>query len=63
MVDLDVYSFLATVPNALTASINHERSPVLLTSEADMDSWLSDDRSAAEALIRPIPAERLRIVQ
>lgn len=62
-VDLDVYSFVTTVPNALTSSINHERSPVLLASEDDMDSWLSDDHAAVNALIRPLPAERLRIVQ
>ena len=62
-VEIDVYSFVTTVPNALTSSINHERSPVLLTSEDDMDTWLSDDHAAVKALIRPQPAERLRIVQ
>ena len=32
-VDLEVYSFLTTAPNELTRSINHERMPVLLSSE------------------------------
>jgi putative SOS response-associated peptidase YedK len=27
-VDVDVYSFMTTMPNAFTASINHERMPV-----------------------------------
>jgi hypothetical protein len=30
-VDLDVYAFLTTLPNALVATVNHERMPVLLT--------------------------------
>ena len=29
-VEIDVYSFMTTAPNALTDSINHERMPVLL---------------------------------
>ncbi len=29
--ELDTYSFMTTEPNSLTATINHERSPVLLT--------------------------------
>ena len=35
VVELETYSFMTTVPNALTSSINHERSPVLLTSEEE----------------------------
>ena len=30
-VDLEVFAFMTTEPNALTASINHERMPVLLS--------------------------------
>lgn len=30
-VEIDVYSFMTTEPNALTVSINHERMPVLLS--------------------------------
>ena len=62
-VELDVYSFLTTVPNSATGSINHERSPVLLTSEAEHDAWLSGSADAAQSLIRPIDGSRLRIVQ
>ena len=40
-VEIDVYSFMTTAPNALTDSINHERMPVLLSEEADFETWLS----------------------
>jgi putative SOS response-associated peptidase YedK len=61
--ELDVFSFMTTAPNALTAGINHERSPVLLTSEAQWSAWMDGRREAALALIKPIEAERLRIVR
>ena len=32
---------MTTEPNELTASINHERMPVLLTHPADFETWLS----------------------
>ena len=41
-VELDVYSFMTTAPNALAGSINHERMPVLLSDEADFETWLSE---------------------
>ena len=62
-VDLDVYSFMTTLPNALTSGINHERSPVILAGEADCNAWLSGDEPAARALLQPFPADRMRIVQ
>ena len=62
-VDIETYSFLTTLPIALTASNNHERSPMLSTSEADFDAWLYGAAAAATALLRPHPADRIRIVQ
>lgn len=62
-VSLDVFSFMTTLPNALTASINHERSPVLLTSQADHETWLTGTREEAVVLLRPHPAQGLRIVR
>ncbi len=62
-VDLDVYSFMTTEPNAATQSINHERSPVLLTKPDEFDAWLGTDVAVAQALVRPIAGDRLRIVQ
>jgi len=40
-VDIEVFSFMTTLPNTLTSTINHERSPALLTSEADYHTWLT----------------------
>ena len=58
-VDQEVFAFMTTEPNALTASINHERMPVLITDPADFDTWLSG--STEEAL--SYAAEQMRIVQ
>ena len=40
-VDQEVFAFMRTEPNELTASINHERMPVLITDPADVETWLS----------------------
>lgn len=47
------------LPNVLTASINRERSPVLLATLAEHDAWLNGTPEEAFALVRPFPAERL----
>lgn len=62
-VDIDVYSFMTTLPNALTAGINHERSPVVLSGEDQLEAWLGGSEADARALLRPFSAERMRIVQ
>lgn len=62
-VELDVYSFMTTLPNDLTQSINHERSPVLLRSEAEQAMWLDGSTEDAMALVKPSPADAMRIVQ
>lgn len=62
-VEQAVFSIMTTAPNALTASINHERMPVLLTAEADWSTWLSGAPAEAFALCRSYPAERMRRVQ
>ena len=62
-VELDVYSFMTTVPNELTASINHERSPVLLSGEEQFRTWLHGSTEQAYALAHPYPADAMQIVQ
>ena len=62
-VELDVYSFMTTTPNALVGSINHERMPVLLSREADFEQWMSGTPDEAFQLIREYPPERMRMVQ
>lgn len=62
-VDIDVFAFLTTLPNDLTGSINHERSPVLLDGPQAFGAWLEGGEADARALVTPFPADRMRIVQ
>ena len=61
--DLEVYAFLTTTPNELVATINHERMPVLLTQEDELETWLSGAPPKALALAREYPSDQMRIVQ
>ncbi len=62
-VDIEVFSFMTTLPNELTATINHERSPVLLTGEEQFATWLTGSPKEAFGLIRTSDPERMSIVQ
>jgi putative SOS response-associated peptidase YedK len=62
-VDIETYSFMTTLPNALTASINHERMPVLLSTEGEFETWLKAPLEQAYGLARSYEPERMRIVQ
>jgi len=59
----EVYAFMTTEPNALTASINHERMPVLLAGEEQFETWLKGTPKEAFALARSFPAEAMHNVQ
>lgn len=62
-VDIEVFSFVTTLPNALTQTINHERSPVLLTTPEDCETWLSGSSADARAVIRTSDPAGMHIVQ
>ncbi len=62
-VELDVFSFMTTTPNALVATINHERMPVLLSGEAAFETWLRGPADDAFALAREFPLAEMLIVQ
>ena len=62
-VEIDTYAFMTTAPNELTRSINHERMPVLLTSQIDFETWLSGSTEEAFALARSFDPALMRIVQ
>ena len=62
-VELEVYSFLTTTPNPLVETINHERMPVLLTTEDEFATWLNGTPTEAMSLARQYPPECMRIVQ
>ena len=62
-VDLAVFSFMTTLPNTLTQTINHERSPVLLTEEVEFATWLTGSPEEAFGLIKTSDPDRMQIVQ
>lgn len=62
-VDMEVFSFVTTLPNTLTQTINHERSPVLLTDEVEFSTWLTGSADEAFGLIKTSEAGTMQIVQ
>ncbi len=50
-----VFAFMTTEPNELTATINYERMPVLLSGEVEFDTWLNGSTTEAYALARSFP--------
>lgn len=62
-VELDVYSFMTTTPNKLVGSINHERMPVLLSSEQDFETWMTGTPDEAFNLMREYPPTKMAMVQ
>lgn len=62
-VEVDVYAFMTTTPNQLTATIMHDRMPVLLSETEDFETWLTAPPDQAYRLVRTYDAERMQIVQ
>jgi putative SOS response-associated peptidase YedK len=62
-VELDVYSFMTTTPNALVGTIDHERMPVLLSTDEEFETWMRGTPDEASALIREYPPDKMRMVQ
>ena len=62
-VEQEVFAFMTTEPNELTARIDHERMPVLLTDPADFETWLSGSTDDAFKLARSYAADQMCIVQ
>ena len=62
-VDIDVFSFMTTTPNALVETVNHERMPVLLTTPEMQDQWMDGTNEEAFGLCRPILPDQMRLVQ
>ena len=61
-VDLDVYAFLTTRPNAIVKPVHPSRMPVLLTGDEAFETWLTGTPDEAFALAKPYPADRMEIV-
>lgn len=62
LVDIDTCAMLTTSPNALVRTAHPDRMPVILAPE-DWGPWMTGSTQEAVRLLRPYPAEQMRIVQ
>src|SRR3974377_1358219 len=58
----DLFGFLTTEPNAEVKAIHPKAMPVILTTEAEVETWLTAPARDALALQRPLPDGALKIV-
>ncbi len=61
-VEIETVTMVTTTPNALVRPIHPDRMPAILPRE-DWETWLRGDPDDAFALIRPFPAEAMRIAR
>jgi putative SOS response-associated peptidase YedK len=59
----DVYSFMTTTPNELVGTINHERMPVLLSTDQEFETWIRGTADEAFSLLKECPPDKMRMVQ
>ena len=61
-VDVELFGFLTTRPNAVVGPIHEKAMPVILRSQDEIDTWLSAPTEEALKLQRPLPDDALKIV-
>ena len=59
----DVFAFLTTEPNTEVGAVHPKAMPVILTGEAERETWLKAPWEEARLLQRPLPDGSLRIVE
>lgn len=62
METVDLFAFLTTEPNAEVGAVHPKAMPVVLTTAAERDAWLSAEWPEASRLQRPLADGALRIV-
>ena len=58
----DLFAFLTTDPNPLVATYHPKAMPVILTTQAEIDTWMDASTPIALQLQRPIPHTALVVV-
>jgi len=61
--DHELYGFMTTKPNAVVAPIHEKAMPVILTTEDEIETWMTAPWSEAKALQRSAPDDALVIVE
>lgn len=62
LVEIDTHTIITTTPNALVREIHPTRMPVILQ-PGDYEAWLLGNSDDAKALMRPLDAKKMVIVQ
>jgi putative SOS response-associated peptidase YedK len=58
----DIFAFLTTEPNALVGTCHPKAMPVILTTQDEIDQWMTAPAVEALRLQRPLPDDALVIV-
>lgn len=58
----DIFAFLTTEPNSVVAPVHPKAMPVILTTQDEMDRWMTAPTADALGLQRPLADDQLEIV-
>lgn len=58
----ELFGFLTTEPNAVVRPVHPKAMPVILTTQDEIEAWLTADWKDARSLQRPLPDDALSVV-